>query len=339
VAEDVVDYLVLAQEDAASVGVHLPEQIALAHQAEERRVERRVAIHPGADDVGMLLLARHAALAAGRRCRMAVEYAADGGGDIIPLFEDRPLRDTVEAQVRDVGAAPAAPDEADAVLLVHTPIGQQRDVMETYSEAHGPQLGDQGAEMAERVRTAAGSGRWVGLADAAYCNGADPELVSALRETGAMPRLAAYAGWNTAANTVGTVVSHLSLAALSDPRAGPEARRTSARFVANRLIDDYAYQSCVRQRAVERSKSSGANPHALGNAAPELQRYVGDSLQPYAREIWARVEAERTCGSLVEARASLPWDRLFEVELELLTSPSSAEENGGMRGRRKERTD
>ena len=106
---------------------------------------------------------------------------------------------------------------------------------------------------------------------------------------------------------------HWAVAGVSSPSA-PAA---SARFLACRFIDDYAYQSQVRPRAIARAESMGADPHALGTAWPELEQYVSAELEPLAHTIYSDLLAERPDASLGDISASLPWRRLFEVEVDV----------------------
>ncbi|MDH4179318.1 MAG: DUF4127 family protein [Armatimonadota bacterium] len=316
-ADGVVDYLVLAQEDAAPVGLHVPEQLSLRDQAAEFRVNDRASIHPGADEVGLVLTARHCLSAGERPLGIAVDYATDAGADITPQFENQPLRQTIESQILAAGARPVVPREADAILFVHTPRERQRDITEAPPLGETPSLSLQAESMSERIRAAKAAGRPLGLADAAYCNGADPELIAALARTGAARHLHAFAAWNTAANTVGTVVSQLCLEAAADRAGASRARAAGARFLACRLVDDYGYQSQVRRRAIARAEATGTDPYALGGAWAELEQYVSAELEPLAHSIYSELLAGPEDGPLGEVSISLPWRRLFEVEVEL----------------------
>ncbi len=316
-AEEVVDYLVFAQEDAAAVGVHVPEQLALRDQVAEFRATDRVSIHPGADEVGLVLAARHCLRANDRPLSIAVDYATDAGADIVPRFQNHSLRETVESQIVAAGARPVAPGEAEVAVFVHTPRERQADIAEAPPLGEAPALALQAASLSQRIRAAKAGGALVGLADAAYCNGADPELMGTLASTGAARDLDAFAAWNTAANTVGTVVSHLCLQARAESPGPSGADAVSARFLACRLVDDYGYQSQVRQRAVARAEAMGADPYALGGARAELEQYVSAELEPLAHSIYSDLLARAEEGPLGEVRVSLPWQRLFEVELEL----------------------
>ena len=317
VADEVVDYLILVQEDAAPVGIHVPEQMALRGHVEEFRLGERVRIHPGADEVGVVLVARYVAAESGRVPAIATDYAADPGADLVPQFESQPLRETVESQIAAAGARPAGPGEADAIVFVHTPVLDQRDIAEAPPLGQAPGLALQAESVAERIQAAQAAECTVGLADMAYCNGADPELIAALERTGTARRLTAFAGWNTAANSLGTVVGHLCLATCA--RGGPAARSdgASAKFVASRFIDDYGYQSCIRQRALARAAALGADPHALGDKSAALGEFVQGELEPLAHRIYSDLLAAEEDPPLGEVRFSLPWQRLFEVEVEL----------------------
>ena len=375
VADAVFDYLVLAQEDAAPVGLHMPELMALRDQVEEFRIADRVAIHPGADEVGLVLLARHHLDCPGPPIGLSVDYASAEGADIIPQYEHQPLRQTVESQIRAAGARLAPPVEADALLFLHTPVHVQHDIAEAPPEGHSPALAAQADSVAERTTAAAASGLPLGLADLAYANGMDPELIAAFRRTGGLHHLTAFAGWNTAANTLGTVIAQLCLALSSAPERRESVRRASRRFLACRLLDDYAYQSSVRSRAVERAAELGANPYALADRAAELETFVREQLAPFSHEMHssllagpaaaatpptegspptaagpaaaasegpsgatpegatgappdaaAAAPAGETAGPapgegealrLADARVTLPWGRLFEVEVEI----------------------
>jgi hypothetical protein len=321
VSEGVVDYLVLAQEDAAPLGIHIPEQLALQAQVEEFRAPDRVAIHPGADEVGLVLMARHHLASAGGPLRVAVDYASGAGGEVVPQFECQPLRETVESQIRAAGARPVPVAEADAVLFAHTPIQTQSDVAEAPPVGHSPMLAAQAESVVERTRAASEAGLPVGLVDVAYANGADPELIAALGRSGGADHLAAFAAWNTAANSIGTVVSQLCLAA---GEATPSGREAAARFLACRLLDDYGYQSCVRQRAAEQAAALGASPYRLGEACAQVEEFVRRELKPFAHHIHSDLLGSAGSAPLEEAGVSLPWRRLFEVEIEL---PSGASKN------------
>jgi len=313
-ADGVIDHLILAQEDSAPVGIHVPELLALRAQVDEFRVADRVAIHPGADEVGMVLMARHH-VAAGRPPLIAVEYASPEGAAVIPRFEHQPISQTVESQIRAAGAR-VTQHESDAALVIHTPIGAQSDIAEAPPPGLSPALAAQAEAVAARTRAISANGVPVGLADLAYCNGADPELVAALQRGGA-GHLAAFAGWNTAANTLGTVIAQLCIAASVSGDALPNAAGNDAArdFIACRFVDDYGYQSHVRTLAGELAASIGANPFMLADRGPEVEQFVREQLEPFSHLTYSDLLGAPSAFA-ERIRVSLPWQRLFEVEVQ-----------------------
>jgi hypothetical protein len=317
-ADRVVDYLVLAQEDASPVGIHIPEQLALRDQIEEYRVADRAAITCGADEMTMALLARHLTDEAGRAPAIAADYATESGSAIVAAFESRPLRETVLDHIGIAGGRSASPADCDAILFVHTPISAQSDIAEAPPPGQSPALAMQAESIVDRVEAAAGAGRLFGLADVAYCNGADPELVGALERRSALPRLGAFAGWNTAANTLGTVISQLCLMSSRSESVRDEPVR---RFLASRLVDDHGYQTCVRGKAVRYAEQIGADPLRLGGARGEVEGFVSRQLEPLAHHYVSQLLGDWAAEPV---RVSLPWGRLFEAEVEVGSLSSSA---------------
>jgi len=322
VADGAIDHLILAQEDSGPVGIHIPELLALRAQVEEFRVAGSVAIHPGADEVGMVLMARHHHGAAGRALPVAIDYASPEGAAAIPLFEHQPILRTIESQLHAAGARLVPIGDADAVLFVHTPIQVQRDIAEAPPPGRAPILAAQAESVVERTKAANDAGLLVGLADLAYANGADPELIAALKRSGGASHLSAYAGWNTAANTLGTVIAQLCLTAsngLPVPAAGAVTD-----FLACRFVDDYGYQACVRSKAAQQAQEMRANPFALGEAGPAIERFTREELKPFAHEAYSDLLG---AGSELAERVqvSLPWGRLFEVEVEVDSGDSTRE--------------
>lgn len=332
VSEGVLAFLILAQEDAAPLGLHVGEQEALRVLIGQLGIGARVALHPGADETGMVLMARHCAAAAGRPLRICADYATDAGSRSIPRYEDRPLRDTVPSQIRAAGAEMSPPGQADAMLFIHTPIGEQLEAADAPPQGRAPSVAMQADSVAERVRFAGQSGAVVGVADLMYANGGDPELFSALERGAAGEQLRAYAAWNTAANTLGTVIAQLCLEVVAS-RSGEATWDASRRFLACRIADDYCYQTHVRGRAVDKASALGADQFALGEAWGEVEGYVQTELAPLATAVYSRTTAMPWHDLRWEFAISLPWHRTFEVEVTVQPAPRQlpAERPGGSR--------
>lgn len=182
----------------------------------------------------------------------------------------------------------------------------------------------------------------VGVVDARLANGADPGFVALLSRGASLLNLAAYAGWNTAANSLGTVLAHLSayLIAVSLPDSQVDWAVHYA-FLVERFLDDFVYQTRVRPELVRivLGRPELGSIHCL---SAEGFRTINDALRQFIADGAATFFAEHVChrhfrvagrgGSgasgaggvredlgfrvdLVGLVARLPWERLFEAEV------------------------
>jgi len=315
VAAGVVDYLILTQEDAAEFGPHREEQMALRALAADLGVSERVSLHPGASEAALTLLARWVNTARQRAPRVAVYYASAGGAERISPFEDRPLRETVEAHVGAIGAEIVpAEGQADFLLLVNTPRGPGRREVEQDPQSPGAV---QVQRFVDTLARALEQGWTVALADVAFPNGADTLLMELLTQRIELPRLTAYAGWDTAGNTLGTVLAQACLHDGRQPAAQVE-------FLFSRFVDDYLYQSLLRPQINAELERQGLSPLNLGEAYELVKREVAQRLEIQAREFFDRhfrgcrvttASGQWQIGKLVRCDLTLPWPRTFEVEV------------------------
>ena len=114
-----------------------------------------------------------------------------------------------------------------------------------------------------------------------------------------MARLSAYGGWNTAGNSIGTVIAAGAL-----PTRNPEARR---HLLATRFVDDLVYQADCRQTI--RAANIDVATAAGAEAAVALFRPRADA--------WL---AENGFEDLAIDDAWFPWARTFEVGFTLTKS-------------------
>lgn len=284
VRDGVLDCLCLTQDDCTPFGFN---------QAEKRRLEAEatpgVLIYPGADEVASVLVGR--VLLAGASPGLAIEAWPEEGGNLVAMYEDRPLVATAAGQIRALGARVVSSDEAEATLVLNAPAVAQGDL------ALGLFLDQVDARPRPleslRDRLARPSGPLI-LADVAYANGGDPAL---WRTDGSGPGfdpmgLAGLAAWNTAGNTIGT-----ALAMWAANRTGPADPEAWARLVSERVADDVLYQGWARQHW----KAEGLS------LAQACQRFATEFRARFIRAFpelrWRPVSG------------GFPWRRWFEAEV------------------------
>lgn len=313
--ENILDTLLITADDTAERSAGSLEQHWLAHWRNVLAgAGENVLMHPGADEVGAVLVAR-TVLSGLRRdpLRIAVVCAAPGGLDRVAPYENVPIGVGARGHVRAIGSLPAEADGAELVVVVHPPDASGGD----WAHQHPAVRRVDDVEVkatAETVATYLEQGVAVAVADCAYPNGSDPALLQALSHRLPLTALAGYAGWNTAGNTIGSVMAQASLFAASR-QAGVFDPAAHQRLLAHRLVEDGAYMADVRGRALaaftDRTRHSTLPVELVQRVTDWIAGHLADSLTAFPGfEGW----------SVMPSSVRLPWLRTFEVDFDL-TAP------------------
>ncbi len=339
-AKGTVDYLVFGQDDAKPFGVHVADRDAIVKAIATAGVGARAAVQPGADELAVLLLTRALVTRAGFQPRVHVTFSSDATRDAVMPFEDRPLRQTVAAGLATSGATMApSPSQAALRLFVYASRHESADLADAFA-------GD--------VAKAVAAGARVAVADIdtkGDVQGSALAFTEALRTRKVLPRLAGYASWNPAGNTLGLSLSQGLLFALGAERVaaqGPDQARAVAtaqiRALVYRIAHDFLYQGVVRGQAIDDFvKPRGLNPMRLDESGKarvekylvgELQPLVDSLLSDFGSEPWRlpatagrRSTTALSVKDLERFDVLLPWSRMFEAELvvDVRIVPASAE--------------
>ncbi len=275
------EVLCLTQDDTSPFGFNQAEKRQLLASAPANAL-----IYPGADEVATCLVGRWINDREGRSPAFRLETFPTEGAEIVAMYEDRPLSATAAGQVRAVGGQ-LVERGADLDLLLDAPATGQGDLALQVGLERVDSPARDLAPLIERLRR----GPPAALADVAFANGADVRLWDLLGPFDPS-RLAAYAAWNTAGNTLGSVVAvaSASLSSSFDP-----ARHRA--FMLDRLADDYLYQAILRREIRQENRP-----------LTESEGELGDRLAALWRQRLAHVP-------IAGIRASHPWNRTFEAEV------------------------
>jgi len=351
VAEGVFDYLLLPQDDTANYGWNVAEARSIQALIRSRCIGDRAITYPGADEIGCLLLARFACREAGFAPRIWPRYSGVTGPFVVTAYEDRPFHELLKAHLAPLnGTIAGSPQEADLTLFVNAPVERQgngdsqwlilRGVetvraqlpqefhpwLERFVESEGfratrREIQSPGRSPEEFVRAllaTLASSRPVAVADVAYVNAADLVLGGLLRQLPQVAGLAAYGGWNTAGNTLGTVLAQAVIRVLA-LRAGPTREQDAAHleFLFMRFLDDDLYQGRERTRCMlEDLPAEGMAPtmeRLPDGKAAGIEGRVASNLAIAAgglRDLFVRAKRVR---DVRVSHIHLPWRRLFEV--------------------------
>ena len=124
------------------------------------------------------------------------------------------------------------------------------------------------------------------IADVRYANGADNQFVKQLFENGCDENFFGYSGWNTSANTLGSLICTAKAKFLFNGDI--------KKLQAVRLLDDWAYQANVRQMLEK----------------PDITK-LKKLMKPYEEKVFSFLKIK------YNVDYKFPWNRLFEVEIEL----------------------
>lgn len=307
-ADGVFDYLLITQEDAAEFGLHRREQDEIWERARDKSTLDRMSLHPGADEAALTLLARHW----DTKVSFRVQWSSGEDAHRIALFEDRPFDQTLREHVTSMRGVLIESDGADFEIFVNAPLGiSHKDETEEMQQQRTAKLNP----FIRSIEEALDAGRRVALCDVAFPNGADDVLMKLLDKRGLLGKLAAYGGWNTAGNTLGTVLAQC--AAIRRGEDDEHSKSLNQQFVFERLVDDWFYQSRVRSRIEKTAREIGASPLDLHGAGEAVEAQARRELRGYAQLL-----AQRHFGSSVSrCEVSLPWQRTFEVALQAELTP------------------
>lgn len=300
-----IDRLVLGQDDAGPVGLHVKEVAWLQSVvAQDPAMAQRATIEPGADELGMALVANAIAREARWVPRVAVRYSTPNGASYQDPLEFAPISSAIDGLVRLCGGI-RDDDHPDLTLFVRIP--------HTTAE--------QDDAFAGALSSDVDAGGSAALADLSYLASYASQAAFAQRilASGTAAKIDAYASWNTNANTVGTALAE-AVAAGAGRRMHTYDVLAHRTFTFVRFVDDYAYHDFVRPDLNATLDAQGVTDHTLlpsqtAAASAERDRAL----------LWYRagaILAQLYPGYHIAALSiGLPWDRTFETSVDVGIAP------------------
>lgn len=300
-----IDRLVLGQDDAKPYGLHVPELASLNAYAAELRAGPRVSIQPGADELGMTLVAHALARRAHWTPHIAVRYSRPDGASYQDPLEFAPLATTVE---RLIALAGGVEDEnrPDFTLVIRLP--------KTGDALDAALIGSMKADEA--------AGMPIALADVSFEGTYEEQgtFADAILANGIASKLDAYSSWNTSANTIGTALAE-AIAAGAGRRLHTYDRLAHQTFTFMRFVDDVDFHVRVRPDLNAWLTAQGVEDHTY-----LLPAIAGETAARNRALLWN--DAQRTLAQLypglhiASINITLPWDRTFETELDVSLAPN-----------------
>lgn len=301
-ANNPCDYFVIPQDDSAEYGFTTADRETVKAFIRKHNLND-VPTYPGADEVGMTLAAHAACDLTGKRPSVYCRWTTTDAMKVIPLYEDRPVGQTVPLQIEVSGAKQTFDKEScDVELFLNYPSSSPVEVYQTPSSGYFTRDLDQfTADVAAAVK----QGKTVVIADGAYANGGDLELVQKLSKVMDITELPSYAGWNTSSNTLGTAICQAIFVWLFGQS------ENSKLFVAERYAEDVAYCGYVRRYVSDNVlPQMGLNYFDAGAIDGAVAQRVWQEIDRYLSVHLPQVAAKYRVSS-----CRMPWKRMFEVDL------------------------
>lgn len=261
--EGLFDTLIFSKDDCAVKGFNVDEARELESLGGKTKT--------GADEIPLTLLAR----AIEKDIKVFVEFIEPEYKYCVSNYEDVSIEKSVEGQLELGGFARVyTPEEADLILIVNNFVEKQGELVMDW-----PTGGKY-------------KGQWIApqkpyaIADVRYANGADNDFVEEI-----LPKLNdnfyGYVGWNTSANTLGSLLAGVKTKFL----AGKYNEEAFKRLQMIRFLDDWGYQANVR----------------VNGQTPDIKAL----MKPFEDKLSKYLKYE----PISQITYTYPWNRSFEIEV------------------------
>lgn len=307
--------LVIPKDDTAEYGYAAMDQRKISAVINEKELADRIMVYPGADEVGSVLLSRVFCLIHNYKPRIFVRYSSVLGPTVVPRYEDRPLGESVKAQITSAGGIVCdTAAESDLLFAVHSPgkiqeeccTQQNKDIsyathcclpeffnyIKYYNEAYS---------------------KPIALSDVAFSNGADTEMMRYAKKAGILNMISAYGGWNTSENTNGMCLAHIIIHSYYAKHGFKNnGLLRSEEFAARKIAEDYLFQAqtMLSLYSLIPEKFGGCSPRYCAEIEKEAAELSGSLLVNKLNEEFGGRLFNK---NVVLGDFTLPWDRINEL--------------------------
>lgn len=305
--EGYIDELVIPQDDSAPFGYAAMDQEIVRMKINEFDMAHKVLMYPGADEVGMTLISRMLCNFLDKKPRVYIKFASEKAKTQIPLYEGATLEATLKYHVLSAGCQIATNYEnSDIILGVTAPGGKMQEAVTQPSIENAYVLERNIPEFLDFIKERHKDGLIVSIADNAYANGGDLELIHGMNQKKMLMSIQGYAGWNTSANTVGTSLAEGVNAFLF----GESEQQKS--FIVQRYIEDAGYCAKVRQDVTDNKLGAyGMNYFDVCEENGVVSEIVKEDLKEFIRTNLSSIS-----DNIEITKVGMPWRRMFEIDLE-----------------------
>lgn len=291
--KNIFEKLFLLQEDCSSHGLQVIEQERLINMIFTRNLQEKVFLHNGTDEAGTELVSR---CVFPKPVSVSVEWLFQNNS-FTAKYEDRPFIENLCSHL--TACEIHVKKSSRCCLLILPPKDSQGDFCPNClnTAEYSP---DEYRIMTDRIDELIKKGKSCYLLDLVYANGGDRVFIKTLAAKTNILNLCGYAAWNTASNSLGTIIGQIIA-------SGGKNSCENKKLTAERVLDDLLYQSLIRQKLGKILVAKKEDSWCLSDptAAQEtLQRLFCDSQEDLYDVFGTNIPD--FCVELV-------WPRIFEA--------------------------
>jgi len=315
--------LVLGQDDGEPYGIPNIEKSSIQLTIDALGLtDKQCFLTHGADEIAQTLLAAYVCEQHDYHPRITVTTTDPGAKTRVMPYMAVDCATVAEEKIRLIGGTPTS-DEKDANLTLFLSANDSdKGSLDTRQAAVD--------FLSQHLSSNA-----IALVDLSkHFDAAEPLLPLLLERDIPLTRLAAYAGWNTTSNAIGTALAAMTIreACTQDALAPDEARALaaeSARFLQNRVLEDFFYLKADIDPINHALKKAGYTntadldlEHNHRWATQMLQQKLAQqaAIYKHTKSLRAPFPVPQTGEQLaiydLSTDASFPWPRTFEIYLE-----------------------
>ncbi len=309
-----IDMLIIGQDDGQPFGLpNLNRNRALFYLEHNELLEKYHTTR-GADELGCLILAADRNRKWQYSPKIFVEYSSPRVADITMPFMSCSVGETVNEKIAIIGGKSVGdPLQADFILYVHCGNDATVNLQEKANHLKALIMGQTPVALVDLSAN-------YDIKETIF-----PHLIN---NNTPLVRLAAFAGWNTVSNSVGTAVAQASIFTGQKRRLSerdmPALYALNLKFNLDRFFDDWVYQKAMHYKLSKLLKIREMDPYALDYDTLKVSKFIKNEIQVYKTTLFYDnlcrypFYSDKTNDyylSSIDIDISLPWERIFEVGL------------------------
>lgn len=299
VSDKILDFGLIPIDDSAPRGFTAMDKTEVLNHLEKLNLLDEVGVYPGADEVSNVLTVKYILEDLNVIPSLYLKYLFPETKLLYPVYEDRPMADTVNSHLKTLGLnVVSSVEKADLYFLVSNPrLVMEEAFYQKFDELTYNKIIDE-INIIKKIQ------KPIGIADVTFGNGGNLMLLKGLHQENFLYSIDAYAGWNTNSNTLGTILPQLVLSYLFPNR------KSNLEFLSLRYIEDFFYDADVRQIVNDSLKEpynyfliDGIRGSIVQTIKKQLEKHIKNYLKPYYNV------------KIIDIYS--PWNRMFEIGLEV----------------------